>query len=177
MTERFAIDPERSTVRFEVQSSVHAITAETTGVTGHFSGTVLPGGAIDLSTPPTAEIVVPVAELSAGNPLYDREMRRRAGLRRNPTVTATLTGVRAAGDGAYVASGSIQFRDATVEAEDRITVTVAGDDTITVEGSHTFDVRDFGIAPPSLLLLKVSPDVTVTMSLLATRAPPGRGER
>jgi hypothetical protein len=30
-----------------------------------------------------------------------------------------------------------------------------------VEGEHTFDVRDFNVRPPKILMLKVNPDMMV----------------
>ena len=36
-------------------------------------------------------------------------------------------------------------------------------------GQSTFDIRDFGMEPPRILLLKVEPDVTVRVEIVATK--------
>jgi hypothetical protein len=42
------------------------------------------------------------------------------------------------------------------------------DGRLRASGTLTIDVRDFGIKPPSLVLLRVHPEVEVTIDLVAT---------
>jgi hypothetical protein len=37
-------------------------------------------------------------------------------------------------------------------------------------GEHVFDIRDFGIKPPRILMLRVEPEVTVRIRLVAEPA-------
>ena len=50
-----------------------------------------------------------------------------------------------------------------------MTLAVQGDDRIGWRGSSSFDIRDFGMEPPRLLMLKVSPHVRVSVDVVATR--------
>ena len=41
--------------------------------------------------------------------------------------------------------------------EDEITITKSTSGTLKIEGEHTFDIRDFGMEPPRILMLRSSP--------------------
>jgi hypothetical protein len=43
------------------------------------------------------------------------------------------------------------------------------DQTIKLTGGATFDIRDFGMEPPRILLLKVQPDVDVRVEIVAEK--------
>ena len=43
---------------------------------------------------------------------------------------------------------------------------------LTVEGEHTFDMRDFGVDPPRFLGLKMDPEVNVKVRLEAVEDSP-----
>ena len=51
--------------------------------------------------------------------------------------------------------------------EDEITITQVDDRTLKLEGDHTFDIRDFGMDPPKILMLKVEPNVDVRVEIIA----------
>jgi hypothetical protein len=55
----------------------------------------------------------------------------------------------------------------TVEGE--VTLSVLDDGTFEVEGEKVFDIRDFGLTPPRILMLKVYPDVTVRGRVVAAK--------
>ena len=38
-----------------------------------------------------------------------------------------------------------------------------------MKGSSTFDIRDFGMDPPKVLMLKVHPEVTVAIDVVAEK--------
>jgi polyisoprenoid-binding protein YceI len=81
-----------------------------------------------------------------------------------------LTGVVAgADDGRFLVRGDLTFRAVTRSVEDHITLTVVDDHTIRLEGESTFDVRDFGMEPPRILILRVAPDVKVRVEIIAER--------
>ena len=50
-----------------------------------------------------------------------------------------------------------------------MTVVVEGADTLRMCGSSVFDIRDFGMEPPRILLLKMAPDVTVSVDIVARK--------
>ncbi len=43
------------------------------------------------------------------------------------------------------------------------------DSTLQLEGESTFDIRDFGMEPPRILLLRVHPEVKVRVAIVATK--------
>jgi hypothetical protein len=61
----------------------------------------------------------------------------------------------------------VTFRDVTRSVEDYMTLTAVDDRTIRVAGESTFDVRDFGMEPPRILMLRVEPDVKVRVEIFA----------
>ena len=61
------------------------------------------------------------------------------------------------------------FRGVTRSYESEMTFAQLDDQTIRLEGSSTFDIRDFGMEPPRILLLRVHPDVDVRVEVVATR--------
>jgi polyisoprenoid-binding protein YceI len=165
---RFEIDPERSRVWIDARSSLHPIHSETAGLEGWFEADIQGGGRVNGAVAPRARLELPVARLSSGNPLYDREMRRRIDARRYPTISGDLRLMEEAeGDHRYKISGDITFRGVTKPYEDEMTLTSLDDDTIRLEGQRTFDVRDFGMDPPKILTLRVFPDVTVRVDIVA----------
>ena len=50
-----------------------------------------------------------------------------------------------------------------------MTIAQLDDGTLQLDGSSTFDIRDFGMEPPRILMLKVHPEVTVRVAIVATR--------
>ena len=166
----YRIDPERSRVWIDAKSSLHPIRAETAGVEGSFEADMLVGGLVDPGVPPHVRLELPVRKLSSGNPLYDREMQRRIDARRFPTITGVLTDMKETGrTGSYRVTGQVSFRGVTRSVEDEMSLSMADQGTLRLEGAHVFDIRDFGMTPPRILTLRVHPEVSVRVSLLASR--------
>jgi hypothetical protein len=166
---RYRIVPERSRVWIEARSSVHPIHSSTDGLEGYIDlepgvdGTVGPGDE------PRGQLSLRVDRLSSGNRLEDRELHRRIEARRFPTIGGVLVGMRPAGaDGRYRVSGDITFRGVARRAEDEMVIEVVDDHTITLAGQSTFDIRDYGMAPPRILMLRVEPTVRVRVAIIAT---------
>jgi polyisoprenoid-binding protein YceI len=166
---RYEIDPDRSRVWINASSSVHPIHSKTDGLEGYVELETGPGGGIDLATAPTGKLSLPVARLSSGNPLEDRELRKRIDARRFPTIDGVLTGMAAGDDGRYRVSGDLAFRGVVRHCEDEMTVEVVDDDTIRLDGESTFDIRDFGMEPPRILMLRVHPEVVVRVEIVAVK--------
>jgi polyisoprenoid-binding protein YceI len=152
---RYEFVPEKSRVIIEGRSSLHPIHSSTDGLEGFFD-------------PDTGQgrVSFAVSRLRSGNPLEEREMKRRIDARRFPTIDGVLTSYDAAGD----ATGDLTFRGVTKAVAGELTVEPVDDDTIEVSGESTFDVRDFGMQPPRVLMLRVHPDVKVRIEIVARRA-------
>jgi polyisoprenoid-binding protein YceI len=115
-------------------------------------------------------IEVPVATLKSGNPLEDAELQRRIDARRYPTIAGEVRGADAVDDeGRFRVEGEIIFHGVTQTVTGEIQASVDGK-RIVVEGEHIFDVREFGIKPPRILMLRVEPDVQVSIKLIAEPA-------
>ncbi len=155
--QRYDIDRARSRFVIEAASSLHPIVA-TASPAGRLE--TVGGDPADPSTWTAASVTVAIGDLRTGNPLVDRETRRRAGT--DETITATFERVVDVHDGRATLEGTIRFhgRDVLVEGDVTATETPAG---VRIVGSGTFDVRWWGMEPPKLLMLRVEPEVTVTL--------------
>jgi polyisoprenoid-binding protein YceI len=160
---RYRIIPERSWVEIRARSNVHPIETRTVGLEGLVQLVLLGDGRVDLTSPPSGTLALRVEKLSSGNPLQDRELRRRIDARRHPTIDGALVDMRETTTaGRYVVRGDVTFRGVTRTVEDEMTLTIAADRSeLELEGETTFDVRDFGMDPPKILLFRVEPGVRV----------------
>jgi polyisoprenoid-binding protein YceI len=156
------IVPEASEVLVEARSSLHAIHGRATQLSGEVEVEVVdgrPGKSL------RGRIEVPVDGLRSGNPLEDRELHRRADARRFPAILGEVRSATSDGDGRFRVEGDVTFHGVTQSVTGEVRVSVEGD-RLVVEGEHVFDVRDFGITPPRILMLRVEPDVTVRIRLV-----------
>lgn len=166
---RFRIVPTRSRVWIKARSNVHPIHSEASGLDGWLD-LELSADALDLDHAPAGHLEFPVEQLASGNPLEDREMRRRIDARRYPTIAGDLRTMKPAADpGSYVVRGDLTFRGVTRTYEDEMTLQVIDQHTVGLDGESTFDIRDFGMEPPRILMLKVYPDVTVRVQIVAEK--------
>ena len=112
-------------------------------------------------------IEVPVRSLRSGNPLEDAELQRRVDARRFPTIVGEVRSATAADGVRRVrVEGDLTFHGITQPVTGELRLTNDGD-RVRIEGEHVFDVRDFGIKPPRILMLRVEPEVRVTIALVA----------
>jgi len=158
--------PERSTVFIEGSSSLHPLHAKATGAEGRVEASVTKTGVRIRA----GGIRVPVSLLRSGNPLVDRETRRRIDANAFPEISGTLTAATPTGPGALAAAGELTFRGETRPVTGALDV-VAEDDGLHITGRARFDVRDWGLDLPRLGLLKVHPDIVVSIDLWAVPEP------
>lgn len=163
----YVIDPDRSQVWIDARSSVHPIHSSTDGVEGFLEVDLGPGGPADGERPPAGKLSLAVERLSSGNRMEDRELQKRLDARKFPTIEGRLGQIVRLGAGQYRVSGEISLRGRSCEHEDEMTITAVDDRTIRLEGGSRFDIRDFGMEPPRILMLKVEPVVEVRVDLFA----------
>jgi PadR family transcriptional regulator PadR len=164
---RFEVIAERSAVLIEARSSVGPITFGAVGVTGTITAEV-EGDAIRPGSSPAARLELEVAKLSSGNSIYDAELLRRIDARRYPTVVLDLR--RCVGVGSadrYHVDGEITFHGATRPAEGSVGVALTPERRLVVSGEQVFDIRDFDMASPTVLMLRIYPDVVVQLQVEA----------
>lgn len=165
---RWQVVSDRSAVKIEATSSIHPIHGEGKGLTGAIEAAVS-DGRVDAAGA-SGRVELPMQSLASGNPLYDRELRRRVDVRRYPTAAVALAGVEGEGeDGSLRLSLELTFHGVTRPFEERVSVELLDERTMVVEGDHTFDIRDYGIQPPRILTLKVNPEVAVHARIVAER--------
>ena len=169
---RYRIEPERSRIWIDGRSTLHPIHSTTDGLEGFIEFDLSDDGEVVDDARPTGRLTLPSVRLSSGNSLEDRELHRRIDTQRFPTVEGVLTGIHRVGTAnRYQVSGDLEFRGVSKRCEDEMTVTVIDERTIRLEGQSTFDIRDFGMQPPRMLMLKVEPEVAVRVEIVATREP------
>jgi polyisoprenoid-binding protein YceI len=148
---------------------LHPINTETRGITGWFEASARDDGSLDLEQPPVGELQLAVEKLTSGNQLYDHELRRRIDARRFPTIQGRVTRISA--DGAhphYSVAGDIVFHGKTRSFEHEMDI-VLGEDEVSLTGDYVFDLREFGMKPPSMLMIRVYPEITVRVELYGAR--------
>jgi polyisoprenoid-binding protein YceI len=166
---RYRILPTRSGVRIEARSNVHPIRTEATGLEGWLDLDV-GDGKINVDQPLSGHLEFPVDNLKSGNALEDREMQRRIDVRRYPTIVGDLKSMKQTDEPSrYIVGGDLTFRGTSRSYEDEMTVELPNDRTISMSGQSVFDIRDFGMDPPRILMLKVQPEVTVRVEIVAEK--------
>jgi polyisoprenoid-binding protein YceI len=166
---RYRILPTRSRVWIDARSNVHPIHTETDGLDGWLDLDV-DDGHINVDQPVSGHLEFPVENLQSGNAFEDRELRRRIDSRRFPHVAGDLKAMKQTSEPMrYIVSGDLTFRGVTRTYEDEMTLEVPDDRTVTLAGQSVFDIRDFGMDPPRILMLKVEPEVSVRVEIVAEK--------
>jgi len=164
---RYAVVPERSSISIEARSSVGPIHWRAVGPKGWIEMHVS-GGAVETEPVPTARLELAIESLSSGNALYDAELQRRIDARRYPRAVIELREVAAVGDSPrYQLQGDLTFHGVTREVRGTVTTQFTADGGIRVDGEQVFDIRDFNVPSPTILMLKIFPDVRVRLDVEA----------
>jgi polyisoprenoid-binding protein YceI len=162
---RYILDSVRSCVWVSGRSSLHPINTETRGITGWFEAATQTDGSLDLDQRVSGELALAVERLTSGNQLYDRELRRRIDARRYPTISGRLTHiVRDGSHPNYFVTGDVSFHGKTRTFEHGMQIELT-DDGIALTGADVFDIREFGMKPPSMLMVRVYPEISVRVEL------------
>jgi polyisoprenoid-binding protein YceI len=98
----------------------------------------------------------------------EAEMADGRDARRFPTIRGEMTHMKkGGGDGHYRVRGDLTFHGVTRSVEGDITISSSDGHSLVIEGEQTFNIRDYGVEPPKILLLKVHPDVKVRVKVFA----------
>jgi polyisoprenoid-binding protein YceI len=169
---RYSLDPIRSCVWVDARSSLLPIATQTRGLEGWVEVAARPDGSVDLEVAVQGRLEISVDRFSSGNQLYDRELKRRIDARRYPLIIGQITSVGATGHaGRYRVAGDLSFHGQTRLFEHDMTIEVRDNSTVELKGDRVFDIREFGMKPPSMLMLKVYPEVAVRVELYGDRQP------
>jgi polyisoprenoid-binding protein YceI len=167
---RYSIVPDRSQVWIEARSNVHPIHSNTSGLEGYVDLDLAPSGTVDPAGTSVGSLSLAVDRLKSGNRMEDRELQKRIEARKFPRIEGHLEQIAPNGsEASYRVSGEVTFRGVSRRYEDRMSITPVEDGTIRLTGESSFDIRDFGMQPPKVLLLKVEPRVQVRVDIYAVR--------
>jgi hypothetical protein len=168
----YTVVPDRSALLIEVTTSLGPIAFGATGLEG-FVGAVVRGDVVNLDPGPTAHLELPVRGLTSGNSAYDGELHRHIDVRRFPAAYVDLHHVRELeGDSSsYLVGGEVTFRGVTQLVEGLVTVEFPDPGAMVVRGEKILDIRLFEIPPPTLFMIKIEPDVTLSLQLEARLGP------
>lgn len=159
----YKITPQ-SVLEIHANSSVHPIEGKTHEITGEAAGEVK-DGQISLDPQPTGWFEIPVDAMKSGHKLQDMEMRRRIEAKKFPTIRYELRRLEG-GPESFKAMGTLTFHGVTKEFTEEVSARVQGK-SLTVEGEHTMDIRDYGMKPPKILNLQVHPEIRVVLRVEA----------
>lgn len=162
---RYVIQPKQSVVRVQARSSLHPFTGSGP-VSGHFDAEVR-DGRLDLSTPPGGALHMQVEDLRGDMPGLDRELRNRLHMARFPAITAVLTEVSQVAPDDYRMAGELTLHGRTKLVVGQASIDIGAGGSLRLQGAMALDIRDFGLVPPKVLLLKVHPDIQVQLDFVA----------
>ena len=159
-TQRWDIDDGTSSVVFVASSSVHDIRSSGSAA-GWFEASIDEGEFSD-RVPLRGHLIVPIAGLSSGNPLVDREMRRRVDTAKHPAIAADIETSELITGRTATLTGTVSFLGIDVAVEGTISI----EPEWRLTGIGEFDVRWWNLEPPRVLMLRVDPIVTVEIDLV-----------
>jgi len=114
----------------------------------------------------SASLTVPVAQLDCGNKTMNEHMKKALKAEKNPQIAWTMTSYEVQGPNVVIGGKlTIAGKENTIE----IRGTGSADNgVVRFKGSKVFNMTDFGVKPPSLMLgtMKVRDPVTVSFDLV-----------
>jgi polyisoprenoid-binding protein YceI len=167
---RYRIVPDRSHVWIDARSNVHPIRSSTDGLEGFVELELDGDGHLDPGVTTAAHLSLDVRLLQSGNRMEDRELQKRIDARKYPTIEGTLSSMTSTGqDGSYAVGGDILFRGVSRRYDGTMTVKPVDERTISLAGQSRFDIRDFGMEAPRVLVLRVEPEVDIRVEIFAEK--------
>ena len=163
---RYVVVPDASGVLVRARSTIGAIDFATMAISGYLEAQPVEGG-FQTEPRPHSELILDLRLLTSGNSVYDAELARRMDLDAYPLATVVLADIKAlSGSGRYSVHGDLTLHGVTRTMEGVVSVACAEDGSYSVSGEQVFDIRDFQIETPSLLMLRIFPDVRVTLTVM-----------
>jgi hypothetical protein len=160
---RFKLDPERAAVLIDVRSTVGPISFGTIGLNGSIDAAII-DGVLHTGARPTGSLTIDVTNLHSGNRLYDAELMRRINARRFPSASIELSECTPIGAGPrHRLSGELTFHGVQRPVDGTVTVETLSDTRVLVTGEQVFDIRDFAVPSPTVLMLRIYPDIRVRL--------------
>ena len=159
-------------LRVTARSTLHDVQARSRGIVGWLDAE-LSDGSLQVRS---AYLELPADSITADNPLLTREISRRMDPRRHPLVQADIAPANGPVDAVAEVDGKLTLHGVCRPVHGSAWVRVEPDGAVTVErvlsvdGAVTLDVRRFDIRPPSMLGMRVRPEVEIRLRLRAIPA-------
>ena len=168
----YTLVADRSAIVIEVRTSLGPVTFGATGLEG-FVAAAVQDGVVVVDPIPAAHVELPIRDLTSGNSAYDGELHRHLDARRFPSAYVDLHHVRReeVGTSSYLVGGEVTFRGIAQFVEGVVTVEFTEAGALVVRGEKVIDIRLFEIPPPTLFMIKIEPDVTLSLQLEARLTP------
>lgn len=160
---RYRLSPERSTVTIVGETSLHPISVNVTP-DGWLEATVADGEFVTGSDL-RGEVEIAVIEFRSGNPLVDRETRRRLNAKRYPTIKGVMSEVVAVDGSRATVKGVVTFLGQEVELDGDLNIVDSAEASVNLVGDGQMDVQWWGLEPPTLMVLKMEPVVSLSVDL------------
>lgn len=164
----YYVVPGASRVEIVTRTTAHSSHAHSGQLTGVLDVDVDESNRPRLDMPYSARLRLPVESITSAFGLQDREMRRRLDTRHHPDITVAVISATERENGRFTARAKVTVKG--------VTRTVKGDVSfamsrrrIVVEGEQRLDMRDFGVEPPNIVILRVDPVVIVRVRIVAAR--------
>jgi PadR family transcriptional regulator PadR len=161
---RYTVVQDQSAIMIRARSNVGAIEFGTTALRGSITAELRDGVVLSAH----GRVEVEVASLTSGNSLYDAELRRRVDARTFPHAAVELEEAWPLGvEGRMEVVGQLTFHGVGVKLDGAVGVTVVNEDRLVVTGDRVIDIREFQVEAPTLMMLRIYPDVQVLLHLEA----------
>jgi hypothetical protein len=164
VSRHFQLVPDRSALAVLARSNVGPITFTALGLEGFIDVTVA-GTSVCLDPPPAGQLEFRLDQLTSGNPLYDGELQRRVESKRFPKVIAHVQGITPLESEQYRLEAELNIHNVTRRISGVVTVTFPSPTVIRVTGDQVFDIRDFNVSTPEVLIFQILPDVKIMLRL------------
>ncbi len=171
MLTTFQIDPQASKVWIAARSSLHPIHSQADGLQGSIQAVFDGNGILDVTATCAMSVEFPVTRMRSSNPLEQRELHRRIEAKRFPTIRGVVTDILTTETAnVFAVAGTVTFRGVARPHSGQLTIEMIRDDHLRIAGVSTFDVRDYGMEPPKILMIKVEPLVEIQIEVVAHRS-------
>jgi polyisoprenoid-binding protein YceI len=165
---RFTVVSHRSRVVVGVRATLQYHEIETSGLNGEFEADLDPEAGVRSKV--TGGLDLPGDSLRSGNRLFDRELRKLLEVKKYRQISGKILEVAAdPSSGEYAVRGALSLHGVTHEVNGTARIVDIGPSHVIIEGAMPLDFTEYNMEQPTLLMLKVAPEVEIKGTLYAER--------
>jgi hypothetical protein len=163
----YVVSTADSELTFEARSTLHSVRGKNASIVGYIDADWSPSGTLELQPMPGMHVDMAVEQLTSGNGMLDQQMWKVIDSKRFPRISADLRDLKpGSAPGRFAVAGDVTLAGRMRSYEGEMAFGQDGG-LLVVDGDLDVDIRDFGLTPPSLLILRVDPIVKVHLHLVA----------